>query len=65
MLIDKLVGALRAHPRGSSEVLAKAVYGETSDAAKGRIRNMLAIANKAGRIKNVGYGQWEAIDAKA
>lgn len=56
---EAVIQALRAKPRASIKQLAVAVYGDETESHVGNVRANLTALGKQGRVKNVGFGQWE------
>jgi hypothetical protein len=55
---QKLIAALKAHPKLPIPEMAKAVYGVNSDPSRNRVRSLLATLQSREIVKRVGPGEW-------
>jgi hypothetical protein len=60
----KVVEALRAERGRSFKSIGLAVYGSDDDRTTGRVRAMLTVLQKQGKVRNYGHAKWEAVDQK-
>ena len=58
----RLLDALRAKPHASAAELAHHVYGDSSSSAQNKLRSLLTIARKTGKVVRVGPGMWEVAE---
>ena len=58
---DRLIELLRAQPGRAIGELAQELYGSDAEADRSRTRALLTQLRRAGKVKNVGPGHWEAV----
>lgn len=57
---EQLIEALRAKPKSPIKQLTMAVYGDATKSHVSSVRANLTALGKQGRVRNIGFGVWEA-----